>query len=606
MLNLKSKIYGSLSILIITIIVLGFYGIYSLSKLSNDSKAIIKDNFLSIDYTFLMISELDKIDALNDSLKFHLERNENPDLVIIDSLAKHYFSFENLLKLQNNNITEIGESELVEKLKQSFSTYKLETKESNYYQKIHNRKKSKNYLQLMRNTISEIYNLNMKSILHKKKVAEKTSSEVISIMSIISFVSLVIIIFFVIRFPRYIVSPIVELTSKIKAISAKSFDQKIEFKSKDEIGSLTSAFNVMASRLMEYEEQHIDQLLFEKKRIESLVQGLNDGIILLDKEKKVILINSNALKILSLENLSVLNKNISILNKLSEKLNTISSQLLSNDKEIKQTEFYDHETDQYFNVDKIEIMHEKESSNKNEVKGIVIILKNVTLFKERDLAKTNLIATVSHELKTPISSVNLSLKLLNDFRLGTLNDDQKKLVESISLQNKKLLRVVNELLDYSQAETGKINLFIEQINPTQIVDLAASALMILLSEKEIELKLELMKNPPLIRADKEKSVWILVNILTNAIRYSPQKSQILIEMVRLDNFIKYSVIDHGSGISQVDIENIFKKFVKSDNKKGTGLGLSIAKEMVESQGGKIWVMSEINNGSQFYFTLPIA
>lgn len=83
------------------------------------------------------------------------------------------------------------------------------------------------------------------------------------------------------------------------------------------------------------------------------------------------------------------------------------------------------------------------------------------------------------------------------------------------------------MLDYSQAETGKINLFIEQIDPTQIVDLAASALMILLSEKEIELKLELMKNPPLIRADKEKSVWILVNILTNAIRYSPQKVRFL-------------------------------------------------------------------------------
>ena len=155
------------------------------------------------------------------------------------------------------------------------------------------------------------------------------------------------------------------------------------------------------------------------------------------------------------------------------------------------------------------------------------------------MAKTNLIATVSHELKTPISSINLSLKLLNDIRLGALNDEQIKLVEAISLQNRKLLRVVNELLDFAQVETGRINLIIEQTDPIQLIDLAISALLVLFSEKEIELDFELMENPPLIKADKEKSVWILVNLLTNAIRYSSLKGRIKIKLEKIENYLMY-------------------------------------------------------------------
>jgi signal transduction histidine kinase len=369
----------------------------------------------------------------------------------------------------------------------------------------------------------------------------------------------------------------------------------------------------MAERLKEYEEQHLDQLLLEKKRIDSLVYGLNDGVILLDENRNIILINTTAQQILSLNSSEILNKNILTLNSHSKILEVLCSIISPGKNEISQPlDVYDEKSEQYYNLDTIEIKDENKNENKDEtdikVKGLVIILRNVTPFKERDIAKTNMLATVSHELKTPISSINLSLKLLTDARLGNLNDEQKKLVESITLQNKKLLRVVNDVLDFAQAETGKINLVIEKTDPAQVIDLATSALMMLFSEKEIDLNLEIMDNPPLIKADLEKSVWILVNILTNAIRYSSFQGKIILSLKDYGNYVRFSVLDYGPGISESEQEKIFQKFVKDKAGyfKGTGLGLAIAKEFVESQGGEIWVNSQKGQGCQFNFTLPIA
>lgn len=609
MLNLKSKIYTGLTVLILVIAVIAAAGIYNLKILSEDSSAIIQDNYHTIDYSFLMLAELDSI----NSKLIEISQAEKKDSIVTTNIGseinQHIRVFREVLKHQENNITEPGEAELVNSLLQNFQLV-----ENNIDKAISNNSgylasTIVNSLSDLRNTIHEIYKLNMKSIIHKNNIAEETSTNAITYMLVISSFSLVIVLFYIFRFPNYIVAPIKELTDKIRAVSSKRYDQKIEIKSSDEIGALTESFNQMAERLKEYEEQHLDQLLLEKKRIDSLVYGLNDGVILLDENHNIILINSSAQEILTLHSSDILNKNIFKLSSHSKILELITSVISPGKSENSQPlDVYDDKSKQYYNIDTIEIKDKDNESSDASVKGLVIILRNVTPFKERDIAKTNMLATVSHELKTPISSINLSLKLLSDARLGNLNNEQKKLIESITQQNKKLLRVVNEVLDFAQAETGKINLVIETIDPAQVIDLATSALMMLLSEKEINLKLEIMDNPPLIKADLEKSVWILVNILTNAIRYSSFQGKIILSLKDDGIFIRFSVLDYGPGISESEQEKIFQKFVKDKTGyfKGSGLGLAIAKEFVESQGGEIWVNSQKDSGSQFNFTLPIA
>ncbi|MCF8265515.1 MAG: HAMP domain-containing protein [Ignavibacteriales bacterium] len=612
MLNLKSKIYAGLAILILVIVIIASASIYNLKILSADSSAIIQDNYHTIDYSFLMLARLDNINnkliklSQNDSNYTFQNQNLRIDI------KKHLESFNALLKLEENNITESGEAELVDILAKNFDHVKENIIKAVENDSGYMTPTIVNSISASRSTIHEIYKLNMQSIIHKNDIAEQTSLNTITYMLIISSFSLIIILFYVMRFPNYIVAPIRELTDKIRAVSSKRYDQKITIRSSDEIGVLTNSFNQMAERLKEYEEQHLDQLLLEKKRIDSLVYGLNDGVILLDEKQNIILINTTAERIISLGSAEIVNKNILLFCSQSKIMQLICSIVFSDktkfNENFESLDFFDHKSKEYYNIDTIEIKDDNKNINGVRIKGLVIILRNVTPFKERDIAKTNMLATVSHELKTPISSINLSLKLLSNTRIGDLNSEQKKLIESISQQNKKLLRVVNEILDFSQAETGRINLIIETVDPRQVVDLATSALMMLISEKEINLKLDIMDNPPLIKADLEKSVWILVNILNNAIRYSSLQGKIVLSLKTDGGFVRFSVLDYGPGISEADQEIIFRKFIKDKTGyfKGTGLGLAIAKEFVESQGGKIWVDSLIANGSQFHFILPIA
>jgi signal transduction histidine kinase len=609
MLNLKSKIYTGLSVLILVIVIIATAGIYNLKLLSQDSSAIIQDNYHTIDYSFLMLAELDSIGIKLIKLSQNNDDNSISHKNYKLEIEKHLENFNEVLNLQENNITEPGEAEFVSLLVKNFDLFKNKIVAKLITNSGYLSDSILISIADLRKTIYEIYKLNRDSIIHKNNIAEQTSLTAITYMFIISSLSLIIILFYIFRFPNYIITPIRELTDKIRAVSSKSFDQKIMIKSSDEIGDLTESFNQMTERLREYEEQHLDQLLLEKKRIDSIVYGLNDGVILLDEAKNIIIINSTAQRILSLESSQILNKNITTVeshSKIMEMIITVITSIKNDSQD--STYVYDDKSKRYYNIDTLEIKNENKNIDNLRIKGLVIILRDVTHFKEIDIAKTNLLATVSHELKTPISSINLSLKILSDTRLGNLNNEQRKMIESISQQNKKLLRVVNDVLDFAQAETGKISLVIETVDPAQIIDLGTSALMMLLSEKEIDLRIDIMEIPPLIKADLEKSVWILVNILNNAIRYSPVQGKIVISLGVEGDFVRFSILDYGPGISETDQKMIFQKF-KKDNKgyfKGTGLGLAIAKEFVESQGGKIWVESQKDIGSHFHYTLPIA
>ena len=254
----------------------------------------------------------------------------------------------------------------------------------------------------------------------------------------------------------------------------------------------------------------------------------------------------------------------------------------------------------YFTKEIIELSHENQKS------GQVIVLKNITPFKELDVAKTNFIATVSHELKTPLASSDFSLKLLEDERVGSLTSEQKDLVQSLKEDNKRLLRILSELLDLSQVESGKIELNLQQIQADILVRRAVESVQNVAKEKNISIKKEIAENLPTLKADADKTVWVLNNFLTNAIRYSPTDAKIIVDIARKDGAVQFGVKDFGKGIAPEYRDKIFDRYFRiPGTKEGTGLGLAICKEFIEAQGGKIWVESEVGSGSRFSFSFPI-
>jgi signal transduction histidine kinase len=241
--------------------------------------------------------------------------------------------------------------------------------------------------------------------------------------------------------------------------------------------------------------------------------------------------------------------------------------------------------------------------------GTIITLKNVTHFQKINEAKTNFIAVVSHELKTPIASINMSLRLLEDERVGRLNEEQEDLIKSIRNDTNRMKKTTGELLDLSKIETGNIQLNSQPVRPEDLLEYAYETMMMQANQNNIELNIICPKDLPMVKADIQKSVWVLVNLISNAIRYSPTGKDIILKAEENPKNIRFSVTDFGKGIPQEYQQKIFQKYVQvgSDtNSGGSGLGLAIAKEFINAQGGTIGVESEPGEGSTFFFTLSKA
>ena len=187
-----------------------------------------------------------------------------------------------------------------------------------------------------------------------------------------------------------------------------------------------------------------------------------------------------------------------------------------------------------------------------------------------------------------------------------MNREQRGLLQTIKDQSNRLSKVINEILNFSQIETGNIRMNVSDTRPEEVIDYAATALMMLLSEKNIQLETNIQNDLPLIRVDIEKTVWILVNLLNNAIRYSSPGGRIILTAGIVKDAVRFSVKDFGPGILPEDQEKLFSRFSELGQKsqRGWGLGLAISKEFVRAQGGSIYVKSTPGEGSEFFFDLP--
>jgi signal transduction histidine kinase len=387
------------------------------------------------------------------------------------------------------------------------------------------------------------------------------------------------------------------LTKGIKEISNKNYSQRIHIEKRDEFGELAEAFNSMAQQLDDYENSNLAQIIFEKKRIETIINNMKDPIVGFDEGNNILFVNTSAIKVLGIDEKELVGKyapDVAVKNDLLR--NIINKEI-----GITPLKIFADNKESYFTKEVLEIL-----SDEHPI-GEVIMLKNITKFKELDLAKTNFIATISHELKTPISSIKMSLKLLEDERIGTSNEEQKKLMDNIKDDTNRLLKITGELLDLAQVETGNIQLQKQPVEPKAIIDYAYKALKMQAEQKQIDIVINYDNDLPKVNCDLEKTAWVMVNFLSNAIRYTPEKSGIVIEARKESGKVVFSVKDSGKGIDPKYKDKVFEKFYQVPNtetgKTGTGLGLAISKDFITAQGGEIWMKSVVGEGSTFSFAL---
>jgi len=235
---------------------------------------------------------------------------------------------------------------------------------------------------------------------------------------------------------------------------------------------------------------------------------------------------------------------------------------------------------------------------------------NKQLKKTTD-AKSVFLASMSHELRTPLNVIIGFSELMIDEVPGEINEEQRQCLNDVLSSSKHLLSLINEVLDLSKIESGKVELRLSNIVLTKVIESLKSTLMPILAPRKQSLDIEIEEGLPPVYADKAKLRQVFLNLLTNAIKYTSDGGKLKIEAVRDGDWCQVSVIDNGTGIKKEDQERIFEPFTQIDvlpqeKREGTGLGLALSKQLVEMSGGKIWVESEYGKGSQFTFTVPLA
>lgn len=570
--KIKAKLTLGVGLLFALIVLLAFFSIRQLYILADDTKNILTDNYNSLNYGQAMLLNLEPGGSFQE-----LEKN---------------------LTDQEANITEPGEAGHTTGLRKAFEQLKTSPNDTSALQQI-------------RYAISNIMKINLDAIQRKSAIAENTASNGTFWLSAIGTLCFIIAFILLFNLPANIADPIQELTASIRQVAEGDYEQRVHFRSSSEFGELARSFNIMAEKLQVYNNSSLARLMTEKKRIETLINNMHDPVIGLDERNKIIFINEEALKISELKLSEVLGKSILEIAVANDLIRILMQHLLAqkegkSDLSKQPLVIYANNKESYFEKEILNIEATPTGEKTPLPLGHVIMLRNITAYKELDTAKTNFIATISHEFKTPIASIKMSLQLLENPHTGALNPDQQHLLNSIQDDTKRLLKITSELLNMTQVETGNIQLSVMPSDAADMLYHSVKATENQAQNKNINFKIDFPDSLPKVMADSNKTTWVLTNLIANAIQYSYENATIFLRIYTLENQVCFEIKDTGQGIAPQDLNRVFDRYFRVPGAftEGTGLGLSIAREFVEAQGGTILVESEFGAGS--IFTVKLA
>jgi signal transduction histidine kinase len=406
---------------------------------------------------------------------------------------------------------------------------------------------------------------------------------------------------------RGLVDPLRTLTASIQQVGAGNLDQEVPVLDNYELGMLAKSFNVMAAQLKEYRATASVELQRLNLTIRATLASFPDPIFVLNSQGAVEFRNPEA------DQLAV-QLLFSGVTRLPKKVDDKVEHVRATGQDYLPTLFKDaikfhlKGQDRYF-LPRIVLLRDEN----RETFGVAVILEDVTRMLLLDDVKSNLISTVSHELKTPLTSVRMALYLLFEKTVGELNDKQLDLVATARADADRLLRTLNDLLDLAKLEQGPSQLDLALISPGELVEQAVHDTRDVALSAGLVLKMEIAPHLPRVQVDRQRIAYIFSNLITNAVKYTPNSAPVLVRAEMGQNRagepgVRFSVRDQGEGISPEHQEHIFERFyrVPGTRKSGAGLGLSIAREIVIAHQGEIGVLSTPREGSEFFFVLPAA
>ena len=396
-------------------------------------------------------------------------------------------------------------------------------------------------------------------------------------------------------------SPLSEMKSFAQKIVQGDFRHKINIKSADEMGQLAENLNVMSEQL----EKKIEAIIEDKNRMEAILSSMREGVIVIDKNENIILFNSSLAMMLELRSEKYIGKPFweiisnnevnSILEKAIKKKGSFSVQVAIL---------------QLSETRNIQIQTAPITDHKGRLLGLVGVFHDVTELKKFEKARSEFIANVSHELKTPITSIIGFVETLRD---GAINDLKKRdeFLNIIHSHSQRLDNLVNDILGLSRIEFREIEMNLGPMSVKEILDNTMALYKDKIKSKKQSIKMHIPSELPAVFSDPEMIIQVFSNLIDNAVKFTPDRGKITVEAREEDEFIQIDVTDTGIGIEEEHLPRIFERFYRVDKARsremgGTGLGLAIVKHIVHANRGKVSVKSESGKGSTFSVFLPKA
>jgi len=432
-------------------------------------------------------------------------------------------------------------------------------------------------------------------------------NETIRSLVFLMIVAGVVTIYASMRLSHSLLTPLTSLASSIRQVGEGHLNQTVPVVSNDELGALAVSFNQMAAQLRQYQANTSEELLRLNLTIRTTLASFPDPIFVLNSEGGIEFRNPEADQLAVKLLFSGIARLPAEVEEKVENVRTTGEDYLPTLFKDAIKFFLDGQ-DRYY-LPRIVLLRD----DGKRVFGVAVILEDVTRMLLLDDVKSNLISTVSHELKTPLTSVRMALYLLHEGTVGPLAAKQADLVSTARTDADRLLKTLNDLLDLAKLEQGPSQLQLASVTPSELIETALLETREMINAAGITLKMDIAPNLPAVHIDRQRIAYVFTNLITNAIKYSPRASEVLVS-ARMGRTragkpcVRFAVKDQGSGISPEHQEHIFERFyrVPGTNKSGAGLGLSIAREIVLAHQGEIGVISQPEKGSEFFFMLPVA
>ncbi|MDY6781562.1 MAG: ATP-binding protein [Cyanobacteriota bacterium] len=607
--KLRTKILIGYGVTLTLALLVGGWGTFNLNRLGRASEAILQENYRSIRASEQMIDALERQDSA--TLLFFGENQQQGR----EQFQENEIQFLLWLSRAKDNITIDGEREIVAEIENYYRDYltvfsqfqQVQGEDAAlteyYYETVFPA------FERVRNACVELRELNQDTMLRASDQAQKVSRQAIWSMVLAGGGAAGLGLAFSLILSERLVRPLREMKRATQQIAEGDYEIEIQTMPQDELGQLGKQTIEMSRKLKAFRELNIGQIVAEKRRKEAIIQSISDGIIVVDADLNIVAINPPAAKVIDTRSRVALNNPLpeffsdrTLLKSIETAAQTGDSPRLDEQQSLlavergKQTLYYQ------FSIAPV-------IQDADKILGAILLLQDVTKLKNLERLKSEFVATASHELRTPLTGMAMSLNLLLETTTEKLSDTETELLNAAVEDVGRLRNLVNDLLDLSKIESGRIEVEFVPVRVQLLLEKAISVVKIQLEQNQIEYQQELESDLPEVCVDPNKIIWVLTNLLSNAIRYTDTGGKICASAKQRGDSIYLSVADEGEGIPWEYQGKIFDKFVQVKTERdvgGSGLGLAICKEIVKAHGGTIWVDSAPGEGSTFTFTLPIA